>query len=369
MITVREVNENDLPRLAEYLPTQQPFLQTRKDVWEHRFAMWWELNPAFTSRIPRGWILEKDSSLAGFIGNVPVKFFIGGEERTAFAGVAWYVDPSVRGLSSIGLLARFLKQDNASLFLFNTNNKQLMKILYKNKFTGYILPGFQTEYLSILKKENVGFVTREFRIIRRPLQKIPARVLSLVRAYLHPDPVPDIGRESEYSISVCSSCDDSFFRIWKPVTDRCDVTMSRDTATLNWLYFSPVKRRQKIVLQCRKKQDNSLAGYLVFEIKRKEGAATGIMKLIDQCIEGNDQEVLRALLHFATETGKQTNLAVMELWADNPETEAYLRNTYILARESQNYTFIRFPEGYLHHSEPLKICPFMIAPPQGIDHF
>ena len=79
MIKVREVEDKDLIPLAEFLPKGFPY--TTKEFWSPLFELWWTLNPAYTTEIPRGWILEKDRSIVGFIGNIPVRFLVGGHSQ------------------------------------------------------------------------------------------------------------------------------------------------------------------------------------------------------------------------------------------------------------------------------------------------
>lgn len=370
MIAVKEVSEKDLVRLADYLLKQPPFFQTTKETWERRFEIWWAANPAFTPHFPRGWVLENETSLVGFIGNVPVKFLVCGEEKTAVAAVTWYVNPSVRGLYSIQLLNEFLKQKNVSLFLFNTDAPNLMKILYKNRFKEYILPRFQTEYLSILDKKKVGFIFKEFRIIKRPSWGVIKRLGCLLRVYVYQKPIlGEDALQDGYTTSLCTSCDDSFLKIWKSSLKSGDVTMSRDIKTLNWIYFSSIKPRERIVIQCRRTLDNSLAGYMVFDIIRKKQSETGIMKLMDVCIERNDLRVTTLLLQFAIETGKKNNVSILELWADNPETEIYLKSNFTMRRASQHHNYIKFPDNPEKRPESPPVSPVMIAPPRGVDHF
>jgi len=370
MVTIKEVDETDLNRLAEYLPRQLPFYHTTKETWKLRFALWWDSNPAFTSQIPRGWVLENENSLVGFIGNVPVKFLLCGEEKTAVTAVTWYVDPSVRGFTSIRLFNEVLKQRNVSLFLFNTEIKNLMTILYKNKFREYDLPLFQTEYLALVNKKNLGFILKEFRILKKPTWGVLKRIVCLMRAYGYPNPLarPGAPAEKEYTTSLCTSCDDAFVRMWNSRLTNCDVTLSRDTKTLNWIYFPPAGLIERVVIQCKKTKDNSLAGYMVFDSVRSKPAGTGVMKLMDMCIEKNDPGVMALLLQYAYTLGKQNNIALLELWSDNEETEGYLKSTFTLRRAAHHHNYFRF-SNEVAQPESLSICPSMIAPPRGIDHF
>lgn len=376
MVAVKEVTEKDLTRLADYLPTQPPFFQTTKETWERRFEIWWASNPAFTSQIPMGWILEKETSIVGFIGNVPVKFFMCGQEKTAVAAVTWYVNPSERGLSSIRLLNEFLKQKNVSLFLFNTDKKDLMKLLYKNKFKKYILPMFQTKYFFVLNKYKIVFILIKLGIIQRfgnftSLWKMLKQIGFFVCGYVYQKPLPRLRpqQEKEYTVSLCTSCDASFSKIWESTIHRCDVTFSRDVKTLNWIYFSSIKPSQRVVIQCRRMQDNSLAGYMVFDIQRSNPSDTGVMKLMDMCIERNDLSIIHLLLQFAIETGIQNTVAILELWALDDGTERYLDSNLAIKRASQHHNFFRFSDTLQDQSDSLIICPSLIAPPRGVDHF
>ena len=81
-ITVREVTDEDIMSLAEFLPTGMLFKHTTKETWLRRFEIWWKTNPAYSDLFPKGWVLENNSSIVGFMGNLPVKFLLCGEIKT-----------------------------------------------------------------------------------------------------------------------------------------------------------------------------------------------------------------------------------------------------------------------------------------------
>lgn len=378
MVAIREVSDDDLGRLADYLPAQPPFLHTTQEIWKRRFGIWWASNPAFTSRFPRGWVLEDETSLLGFIGNVPVKFVVCGEKKTAVAAVAWYVDPSVRGLSSIRLFNEFLKQKDASLFLFNTDTENLMSVLHRNRFKKYILPPYERKYLYVLDRMKMKFILIELGILTREgfssvgsLSAMVKQIGSFLSDCIHQKPAVGLTplQERDYTVSLCTSCDESFSKIWRRPSSRCDVTLSRDVETLNWIYFSSVEPSQRIVIQCRRTIDDSLAGYMVFDVRRKRASERAIMKLMDMCVEGDDLDVIASLLQFATKTARHHDVPLLELWALDEGTETYLRSTFIVNRADQHHNFIRLSDLLEPQSEALRICPSMIAPPRGTDHF
>jgi len=375
MITVREATDKDMIPLAEFLPTGLLFKNTTKETWLRRFEIWWRANPAYSDLIPKGWVLENGATIVGFIGNLPVKFSLCGEIKTAVAAVSWYVDPSVRGLNSLRLFYEFQKQEHASLFLFNSDAENLMNIVTKNKFKGYIVPSFQRKYFFIVDRTRVEFIVKKFLFKGElpRLHELPAfltRFGRLLRAYLYQKPVDRMSTspDTEYTTSLCTSCDESFSRIWEPYLKNYDVTLSRDIQTLNWLYFSSIHPNTRIVIQCRRSRDNSLAGYMVFDILRKKDSDVTMMQLMDMCLKQHDPDVLTSLLASAIKIARQHSAALLALWSDSQETEMFLQRNFTLKMSSQQHNFIRVSDCVKGDVSSLTVCPTMIAPPRGIDH-
>jgi len=370
MIKLREVEERDLLPLAEILPRGFPF--TTRDFWLPRFEMWWTKNPAWTPQIPRGWVLDDGTNLVGFIGNIPVTFLVQGAQRIAAASSSWYVDPSVRGIYSIRLFNEFMKQKHASLFLFKAEEEYVMNFLTKYKFEEYILPTSQKEYVYILNKKKIDFIFLKF-IFNKQIPKLSdlpelyKRLWFLIFGYLLQKPLVGPGAGNPYSTSICTSCDDAFLRIGEPYVKSCDVTVSQDIKTLNWLYFSEARWFTRVVIQCRRSRDNTLAGYMVFDIERKKPSEAGSMRLMEMCIEDTDPRVLSSLTSCAIETGKRNNAALLVVFTNSPETEAYFRSTFFMRRTARHYRYLKFsdtPEMRSVRDEHGKVCPSLIYPPQ-----
>jgi hypothetical protein len=373
MITIREVVDRDLIPLSEFLP--KGFSPTTKEFWLPQFEWWWSLNPAYTPQMPRGWVLEKNGSILGFIGNIPVKYLVHGEERIAAASNSWYVDPSVRGIFSFIIFNKFLKKNGASLFLFKgEDNKNIMNILSKYKFEEYILPLSQKEYVLIIDKGNVIINVLSFVLNYRTPKlsnflEYSKRVGSLLWGYLYQKPIVQGSNiyDEAYFSSVCTSCDDSFSTLWKPYLNTCDVTISRDTKTLNWLYFSSARFYKRVVIQCKRSSNEALAGYMVFDLMHNKKSEVVKMYLVEMCIENNDPRVLASLTSFAIEIGKQNRSPLLVLSANSPETEKYFRSTITMTRVIKNYRYIKFSDSSETNSDSdtrRNVCLSLIYPPQ-----
>lgn len=379
MITLRAVESEDFGPLAETLPGG--FHNTTRDTWLQRFENWWALNPAFTSDFPRGWILEEDEKIVGFIGNIPVKFVVRGETRIAAASASWYVDPSVRGMTSIRLFKEYLKQSDVALFLFYNENTDLLKVVDKMGFKKYTSQPHPLEYLYII--DRIQFVHRKnlIFILRKyfpregidtfsALSEIVKKTGSFTYSYLFQTPLGKIRdlSEGKYTSSLCTYCDESFTRLWDPHLESFDVSISRDTTTLNWLYFVAGRRYNRKVVQCHRSSDNSLAGYMVFDFLPWNASGGGAMQLMDLCIMNNDQQALASMISFAIEVGKQNNAPILLLWANSPDADNSLRKRFRIQWPTGSSSSVKFSEILEGDSDALNIYSSLINPPRGIDH-
>ena len=355
MVIVREVEDKDLTPLAEFMARGFPdtlakgIPYTTQEFWFSLFDYWWASNPAWTVQFPRGWVLEHESKIVGFLGNIPIRILVRGESKLAAAANSWYVDPSVRGLASLRLFDTFVKQKGISLLLSRAVNLSYSNLQAKYKFEKYRLPVSQTEYIAIIDKKPVmyNFLTC---LITVRVSKI-SEVLALYKkswlfalAYLYQKPVGrwDAVPDENYTSSLCTSCDDTFSRIWEPFLNTHDISVSRDTKTLNWLYFSQARLSTRVVIQCRRKSDSSLAGYMVFDIQRVKPTDTGTLYLMEMCIEHDDPDVLSSLLSYAVETGKKNRVSLLVVWANSRKTEAYFKKTFSLRRSAIKHRYFRF---------------------------
>jgi hypothetical protein len=106
---------------------------------------------------------------------------------------------------------------------------------------------------------------------------------------------------------------------------------------------------------------------MVFDIERSKPTEVGSMRLMEMYIEDTDPRVLSSLTSCAIETGTQNNAALLVVWANSPETEAYFRSTFFMRRTAPHYRYLRFsdtPEMRAVREHHGKVCPSLIYPPQ-----
>ena len=315
------------------------------------------------------------TNLVGFIGNIPVTFLVRGEKRVAAASSSWYVEPSVRGLYSIRLFNEFMKQKSASLFLFKAEEEYVMNFLTKYKFEEYILPASQKEYVGYPEQEKCRSYFFKIHLQQTGPQSVGNS--GVVQTAGVPDVRDICSKNPEFSLpagpgmriprrSVFPVMMNSYGYA-NPMKNPVMLVVSHDTKTLNWLYFSSARWFNRVVIQCRRSLDNTLAGYMVFDIERKKPSESGSMRLMEMFIEDTDPRVLPSLISCAMETGKQNNASLLVVWANSPETEAYFRSTFFLRRNVRHYRYLRFSDtGEMRsvNEDHGTVCPSLIYPPQ-----
>jgi len=87
------------------------------------------------------------------------------------------------------------------------------------------------------------------------------------------------------------------------------------------------------------------------------------MILMELCIGDNDPRVLASLLSCALETGKQHNAALLAVWADSQETDAFFQSTFALRRTEKQYRYIKFSDA-AGMGDHRNVCMSLIYPPE-----
>ena len=352
MIKIRKVEDKDLIPLSEFLP--KGFPSVTQKIWLQLFEYWWSTNPAYSDQTPRGWLIEKDEAIVGFIGNIPVNILVDGEVKPAVTANNWYLDPSVRGIYSLKIFNEFIQQKNISVFLFRYGNDRFKRFLSRCNFKEFILPQFQREYIYIFDKKKMNVYTIAFILVNKLnpklLGKLPEllrRLGSLTRALIFQKSLVqgNDALDEAYTSTICTVCDGSFLSMRHSNHRNDDIEIFYDVKTLNWLYFSERGTSNRMVIQCKRSSDNSLAGYVVFDMYLHNIYGEMLMELVDSCIENENLQVLKSLIAYAVEIGKQNNIKLLILCANSPNIDAYLWSAIGMNRSVQNYRYIRFSDS------------------------
>ena len=104
-----------------------------ENFWTKRLRFWWEDNPFFSEKDPRGWLLVADHQIVGFFGLIVTNYLYNKQRYKALNATTWRVTPPYRNLS-MSLFLSFYALKNRYL-LFNTSpTDRVEKVLETFKF-------------------------------------------------------------------------------------------------------------------------------------------------------------------------------------------------------------------------------------------
>lgn len=375
-IKIRHVEEKDFVQLADFL--QEGFPKIPLEQWKKRFHTWWKENPFMGSIVPRGWVLETDSSeIVGFIGNMHVKFLINGEKGLAAAASSWYVKPEFQGLYSVLLLLEFLKQKEIDLFLSTTPSEKVRKMNLKTGYVHTDLPFNRTEYWYIINYKKITNAFTKKRL-NQPKVKLITQIMSPPISLTIKAILPFLlwlkkrqrrkFRTDKYFCSLFAHCDEAFTTLWENNRNDGTTTLYRDAETLNWLYFSDVVKHKRHAIKCQNKQDNNLVGYAAFDVV-DDFAGIKILKLVDSYIPLTEEKIITSLIDLAISLAKKNHVDAVRLWPTNKEIDKILRRI-IKIRKCSNfpylYKFNQKHESKIKNNKSHIFSPSPIDPDRGI---
>ncbi|QYZ78956.1 hypothetical protein E2N92_05710 [Methanofollis formosanus] len=351
---VRSINTDEYEGLAAFLATQVE--ADPADLWMRRFAMWWDENPAMDEEIPRGWTIEDDDrEVAGFLGNIPVPFWVDGKEARARAASSWYVRSEVRGVLGLQLNIAYSRQKDADLFIRTTPNELVQAMLPRLGFSRVPFPVGGREYLSV---RDYGGAAALYGAspgaggTKRTLTSIARGPLSAVSPLLRKKNGVAPG-----SWEVCTGCGDEFAALWEAHRTPGTASVARDHETLEWLYFSETVADKRTVVACRD-DEGALSGYCAFDLLTPYGAGVRVLLLRDAFLP--DGSSARTAVAAGKALAEEKKAATVAFWPASPEMEEVLRAETTTSRPIDYSYFYRWGR-----TGPADLHPSTIDPDRG----
>lgn len=313
------------------------FLESRTHVytsefWLDRFKYWWDNNPAMNENIERGWIiLGEGGQIVGFLGNIPVKYYINGKDEIVCCLTSWYVKETYRH-KSLGLLAPFLKQREPILLLATTPSDKVSIMLLRLGFHDLeskwltrdaLYPVDLSESLDLFARrialnKNIFFLFKCAGTFVLPVLKI-FQIISKSRMSI---------ADKNYTFREIDTFDSSYALLWDEFKKKYDMLAVRNVETLNWFFFGSkllASGRKVIEIRC----DNNLAGYAAV----KEAAYSVLEKtyyyleVVDMVVlDGKPagyHTALKGLHWLAMKSGKKITFIKVNSFDDSVDNNLY----------------------------------------------
>ena len=127
-MTIRKANLNDYEKIKSL------HIRNRLKILDkNKWISLWKDNPLINNskeNFPIGWVLEQNSQVVGFIGNIVKEYYLRNKRVLVACSHAWVVDEKFR-LDSIRLMNIFFLQDYIDIFITTTPNKTTEKFFLR----------------------------------------------------------------------------------------------------------------------------------------------------------------------------------------------------------------------------------------------
>ena len=220
-IHIREIQDSDYDRIADFHSTF-PEDNLSSDEWKKLINFWWDQNPAFSKRFPRGVVALKDDKVIGFTGNIPTRMLWSGKEIVVSNGTTWRVLPEYRKLS-MDIADKNGELTQGYVKLNTTPNELVSKLLRIKKWSQFTCADDFYYYLGnsqyLSKPKIIHIIAILQKILVVPLNSLlmilPKQVL--IRADVKNTMLKEVDK------------------LWSLHKDEFQFTNVRDSRYLNWM--------------------------------------------------------------------------------------------------------------------------------------
>lgn len=283
----------------------------------------WLDNPAYEEGWPIGWVLESNGEVVGSLGNVPLRYALGGNSILAAAARGFIVSPEARS-HSLKLVSCFLSQGNVDILLNTSANKAVASILKYYHCSPVPSPSYNQALYWVINSNSI------FKALLKNRYALPGYVVALINRVMSPLLLLWLmvrghgskikthkwkGKVEGISIQEIGLEFDHLWNIRKAELPQT-LLSDRSAATLRWRFVhSEVSNKQTIVLVARFK--GQLMGYLILLREDAFNQSLSRFRVIDLFVSSDSIEIIDGLLKKAYETVLKDKVHAIE-WVGFP---------------------------------------------------
>lgn len=307
---VREVNFADLPAVAQLFQAAGWVAPCREE-----WSRLWVDNPALKIDRPqpsRGWVLESDQRLVGFMGNLTQLYSWEGRILRSATAFYFYVLPEFRGMS-LRLVLPFVGQSHVDLLLNTTASVEASRVFQFLKFARLPVESYNVSYYWVT--EPMGFVRAALRKkgLPAPLARIASAVMSpaawaalqLGRRLRGPG-----DQALRIDVATAEEIGPEFDEFWDSVVTESPRLLALRTSEILRHRFC---RQRPPVRVIRAWRDSRLVGYAV--MVRADTPRIGLtrFRIADLVAKDDEPSIVRALHAATQQTARREKVHMLEV--------------------------------------------------------
>jgi len=272
-----EVERTD--EVADFLPG---ILGKNPEYYRRFFHHWWDLNPSWDRKSPKGWAVYENGRVAAFTANIPLPYIHEGRSALCYVTGCTAVDGRFRGFGlSKEVGARFVEQQDADLLLA-VRSTPVAYHLWQSLGMKALSPWHSSRL--IIGDPSILLAKLGLRPLRGVATLVADGLRAIHRIKVSCEPISTFDASDDPALEKCRASNETTFA-------------RRDVRTLNWLFSATdLMRQTRIVLAAR--SSRQLLGYAALK-----PSGSGLELLECRCRD-SDPDIARALLLKASELAR-----------------------------------------------------------------
>jgi len=309
-VTIREADFNDEYAVQQLSKRNGLEIENINNTWKQI----WKGNKFYSADWAIGWILEFDSIVVGFIGNIPRAYSFLGKQWVAGVAHSFVVDKRFRAHTLL-LIAEFFKQKHADLLIFSSANSDAESVYrlakarcipqkdYHNDLFWIVTP--KSFIFSLLRKKGLNaFMSVIFSMILVPIIYVEMflrrRWSNRVSGEIKIEPLSEIGNDIN--------------KLWEQLQkENSDRLLSyRDKDALIWQFFNSDKEvKRPLIFTSRR--EGELVGYALVTRADSPKFRLNRMIITDLVVLSDDKKIIKELMNAIFYYARNINIALLQL--------------------------------------------------------
>ncbi len=344
-MTIRKANFNDYEKIKLlHLRNQLKILDKTK------WYTLWKDNPLIKNSIkdfPIGWVLEINSEVVGFIGNIVKEYYLKNKKILVACSHAWVVDKKFR-LESFALINTFFLQKDIDIFITTTPNKITEKVFLRYGANKTPIRTYNENHFLILNVKK--FLNSFFLYKNIRLNKLILNFISLFFSIAFYNKINFWKKfEQKKKINLNYVFSNDFENFWSELKkNNNNFLLSKSPDWLNWhikflekAWITYITENDKILgfALCCERNSNK------FKLKR--------ISIIDIVSANEDNQIYLSLLKSTIKKSFDLGYEIIEMTGTSQKKKLLFSNFKTFKRNVSNYFFYYYSKD-LNLIEDLK---------------
>ena len=320
---IKKILFDDFEKIAE-LNHRNNLTTLQRTDWENL----WKKNPYFliNNDWTIGWKLVDEDKIVGICLNIPFLFELNKKQILAAVCNNYVIDKKYRTYS-LKLRHLFLNQKNIELFITNSANKNVEKIM----------EAFKAKKINQFDYQNrLLFISNKTRVFYNYLIKLIFNKKKFKKNNL-PDNIKGSFQKNNLVFIIKESFDDDFSKLEKKL-NKSELRSSKKLEWLQYKYNKYSRNKDLIIIKIFK--DNEFVGYFLIVKVIEKNYNLKKLSIAEIIVLNDDQQILNETIKFCKDLTKKYNFDLIDVIGYKKNIRLVLKKQGFFAKKSKNFNFL-----------------------------